>query len=120
MQNRECGEPGDYTHLTSWFILNHASNASDKFGRTDKVVVHEWAKLRWGVFEEYGYPGDAMFPMFYMKTTWGASGQVDVLKPNFCTSTEVEGEDLDPLCILLLSSHPEPHPQPRCWCRSWA
>jgi len=95
IQNRECGEPGDFTHLTSWFVLNHATNASDEFGRTDKVVVHEWAKLRWGVFEEYGYPGDPKFPMFYMKTTWGASGQVDVLKPNFCTSTEVEGEARD-------------------------
>ena len=75
MQNRECGEPGDYTHLTSWFVLNHATNASNEFGRTDKVVVHEWANLRWGVFEEYGYPGDAKFPMFYMKTTWGADSQ---------------------------------------------
>ena len=73
-------------------MLNHATNASDEFGRTDKVVVHEWAKLRWGVFEEYGYPGDAKFPMFYLKTTWGANGQEDVLKPNFCTSTEVSGE----------------------------
>ena len=32
-----------------------------------KVVVHEWAKLRWGVFEEHGYPGDAQFPLFFYK-----------------------------------------------------
>ena len=56
VQNRECGDPGEFTHLSSWFVLNHASNASTEFGRTDKVVVHEWAKLRWGVFEEFGYP----------------------------------------------------------------
>ena len=67
-------------------MLNHATNASDEFGRTDKVVVHEWAKLRWGVFEEYGYPGDAKFPMFYYRPTWGPSGQQDMLSPNFCTS----------------------------------
>ena len=24
-----------------------------------QVIVHEWAKLRWGVFEEHGYPGEA-------------------------------------------------------------
>ena len=67
--------------------------------------MHEWAKLRWGVHEEYGYPGDERFPMFYYKTSWGPSGQVrstsctlisslfqvDILKPNFCTSTEVLG-----------------------------
>merc|ERR1719500_1236675 len=35
IQNKECGEPGDFTHLTSWFVLNHASNASEEFGRTD-------------------------------------------------------------------------------------
>ena len=32
-----------------------------------KVVVHEWAKLRWGVFEEHGYPGDTRFPLFFYK-----------------------------------------------------
>ena len=95
VQNRECGDPGEFTLLSSWFVLNHASNASTEFGRTDKVVVHEWAKLRWGVFEEYGYPGDERFPMFYFQTTWGPNGQEDNTKPNFCTSTEVEGEARD-------------------------
>ena len=95
VQNRDCGDPGDFTHLTSWFVLNPANNATTEFGRTDKVIVHEWAKLRWGVFEEFGYPGDERFPMFYFQTTWGPNGQEDVLKPNFCTSTEVEGEPRD-------------------------
>merc|ERR1719239_1787753 len=95
VQNRDCGDPGDFTHLTSWFVLNHETNASTEFGRTDKVIVHEWAKLRWGVFEEFGYPGDERFPMFYFQTTWGPNGQEDILKPNFCTSTEVEGESRD-------------------------
>ena len=30
-----------------------------------KVFVHEWAKFRYGLFEEYGYPGDDIYPMFY-------------------------------------------------------
>ena len=95
VQNRDCGDPGEFTHITPWFVLNHMSNASSEFGRRDKVIVHEWAKLRWGVFEEYGYPGDQRFPMFYFQTTWGPNGQEDVLKPNFCTSTEVDGEPRD-------------------------
>merc|ERR1719341_1473372 len=95
VQNRDCGDPGDFIHLSSWFVLNHANNATTEFGRRDKVIVHEWAKLRWGVFEEFGYPGDERFPMFYFQTTWGPNGQEDVLKPNFCTSTEVEGEPRD-------------------------
>ena len=59
------------------------------------VLVHEWAKLRWGVFEEYGYPGDDRFPMFYFETTWTSSGQQDTLRPNLCTDTEVAGAAVD-------------------------
>ena len=37
------------------------------YGSLGKAVVHEWAKLRWGVFEEHGYPGDQQFPLFFYK-----------------------------------------------------
>ena len=37
------------------------------YGNVGKVLVHEWAKLRWGVYEEHGYPGDKQFPMFFYK-----------------------------------------------------
>ena len=33
--------------------------------------------------------------MFFLKTTWDADTQIDTLKPNFCTSSEVEGESVD-------------------------
>ena len=42
---------------------------SSAYGNWGKVVVHEWAKLRWGVFEEHGYPGDQQFPMFFYKVS---------------------------------------------------
>ena len=42
---------------------------SSAYGNWGKVVVHEWAKLRWGVFEENGYPGDQQFPMFFYKVS---------------------------------------------------
>ena len=48
---------------------------SSAYGNWGKVIVHEWAKLRWGVFEEHGYPGDPQFPMFFYKVrshqSWG-------------------------------------------------
>ena len=47
------------------------------------------------MYEEYGYPGDEKFPMFYYKSSWGPNGQQDVLKPNFCTSIEVTGTSQD-------------------------
>ena len=42
---------------------------SSAYGNWGKVIVHEWAKLRWGVFEEHGYPGDPQFPMFFYKVS---------------------------------------------------
>ena len=53
--------------------------------------MHEFAKLRWGVFEEHGYPGDEKFPMFYLKETWTAEGQTTLKKPNFCVNDNING-----------------------------
>ena len=56
-----------------------------------KTLIHEFAKLRWGVFEEHGYPGDDKFPMFYQRDQWTAEGQVTVTRPNFCVNGEIKG-----------------------------
>ena len=41
------------------------SNSSHPiYGDAGRVIVHEWAKLRWGVHEEHGYPGDLYYPVF--------------------------------------------------------
>ena len=47
------------------------------------------------MYEEYGYPGDQKFPMFYLKTVWTASGQMEVVKPNFCSNQELSGSSID-------------------------
>ena len=65
-----------------------------------KTLVHEFAKLRWGVFEEHGYPGDEKFPMFYLNTVWTADGQRTVAKPNFCASGEIRGYEQVQLLFL--------------------
>ena len=62
VRGSECGQPGSYIHITPEFLVD-----SSAYGNWGKVVVHEWAKLRWGVFEEHGYPGDEQFPMFFYK-----------------------------------------------------
>ncbi|KAM5159944.1 calcium-activated chloride channel regulator 4-like [Callospermophilus lateralis] len=46
----ECGEKGEYTHFTPDFILGRKHN---EYGPSGRVFVHEWAHLRWGVFDEY-------------------------------------------------------------------
>uniref|UniRef100_A0A8D2JAD0 VWFA domain-containing protein n=1 Tax=Varanus komodoensis TaxID=61221 RepID=A0A8D2JAD0_VARKO len=51
LQYGGCGEQGRYIHFTPNFLVN------DKFqvfyGTRGRVFVHEWAHLRWGVFDEY-------------------------------------------------------------------
>ena len=54
-------------------------------------MVHEWAKLRWGVYEEHGYPGDSKFPMFYLKSTWTVNGPENVVMVNLCLNEELVG-----------------------------
>ncbi len=54
--------------------------------------------LRYGVFEEHGFPGDPAYPMFYYETEEAADDDDDddggvtyVLKPSFCTNQELRG-----------------------------
>ncbi|XP_006984809.1 calcium-activated chloride channel regulator 4A [Peromyscus maniculatus bairdii] len=49
-QFTECEEKAEYIHLTPDFILGKKEN---EYGPSGKVFVHEWAHLRWGVFDEY-------------------------------------------------------------------
>ncbi|KAM8930570.1 calcium-activated chloride channel regulator 1-like [Pelodytes ibericus] len=51
LQYGGCGEPGRYIHLTPTFLLD--DNLISVYGPRGRVLVHEWAHLRWGVFDEY-------------------------------------------------------------------
>nr|XP_012320212.1 calcium-activated chloride channel regulator 2 [Aotus nancymaae] len=51
LQHRGCGKEGKYIHFTSNFLLN--DNLTAGYGSRGRVFVHEWAHLRWGVFDEY-------------------------------------------------------------------
>ncbi|XP_006169767.1 calcium-activated chloride channel regulator 4 [Tupaia chinensis] len=45
-----CAEKGEYIHFTPDFVLGKKQN---EYGPSDRLFVHEWAHLRWGVFDEY-------------------------------------------------------------------
>ncbi|NWU47030.1 CLCA1 regulator, partial [Dromas ardeola] len=51
LQYRECKEKGRYIHFTPKFLLD--DNLTKVYGEKGRVFVHEWAHLRWGVFDEY-------------------------------------------------------------------
>ncbi|XP_072547017.1 calcium-activated chloride channel regulator 1-like [Salminus brasiliensis] len=50
-QIKGCGEEGEHIHFTPNFLLN--DNLLKVYGPRGRVFVHEWAHLRWGVFDEY-------------------------------------------------------------------
>ncbi|XP_070389544.1 calcium-activated chloride channel regulator 1-like isoform X2 [Dermacentor albipictus] len=58
MQPRPCGEAGEYTLLPV---------AALRDPQADYLVVHEWAHLRYGVFDEFGTPRDPLYPAVYMR-----------------------------------------------------
>ncbi|XP_042318343.1 calcium-activated chloride channel regulator 1-like [Sceloporus undulatus] len=57
LQYGRCGEPGRYIHFTPNFLTN--TSLLHVYGSRGRVFVHEWAHLRWGVFDEYN--NDAPF-----------------------------------------------------------
>ncbi|XP_059584007.1 calcium-activated chloride channel regulator 1-like isoform X2 [Alligator mississippiensis] len=57
LQYGGCGEMGRYIHFTPNFLSN--DNLLNIYGSRARVFVHEWAHLRWGVFDEYN--NDAPF-----------------------------------------------------------
>uniref|UniRef100_A0A8C8VEV1 Chloride channel accessory 2 n=1 Tax=Pelusios castaneus TaxID=367368 RepID=A0A8C8VEV1_9SAUR len=51
LQYGECGNMGKYIHFTPNFLVN--DYLIDVYGSRGRAFVHEWAHLRWGVFDEY-------------------------------------------------------------------
>ncbi|XP_051021756.1 calcium-activated chloride channel regulator 4 [Acomys russatus] len=49
-QFTECKEKAEYIHLTPDFMLG---GKQSEYGDSGRLFVHEWAHLRWGVFDEY-------------------------------------------------------------------
>jgi calcium-activated chloride channel regulator 4 len=63
-QSRGCGQPGDRLLLPQSFLAawNATANA---WGSPGRLFVREWAKLRYGIFDEQGFAGDPLYPNFY-------------------------------------------------------
>ncbi|GAB0087730.1 calcium-activated chloride channel regulator 1 [Sergentomyia squamirostris] len=56
-QSGGCGEPGEQIFM-SYTGLNRET--------VDKEFVREWAKYRYGVFDERGFAGDSVYPKCFM------------------------------------------------------
>ncbi|XP_016432039.1 epithelial chloride channel protein-like [Sinocyclocheilus rhinocerous] len=49
-QYGECGAEGEYIHFTPEYLLN--DTLIELYGSRGRVFVHEWAHVRWGVYDE--------------------------------------------------------------------
>ena len=63
-QSRGCGLPGDFITIPYQFFTNW-NQTLEVYGDPAKVFVHEWAKFRYGIFDEFGFSGDDLYPNYY-------------------------------------------------------
>ena len=63
-QSRGCGLKGDHISFPYHFFTNW-NVSTEIFGDPAKVFAHEWSKYRYGIFDEFGYENDKLFPHFY-------------------------------------------------------
>ena len=61
---RGCGQRGDSIQLPESFFTNWNRTVSSR-GSPAKLFVKEWAKFRYGVFDEHGFADDPLYPNFY-------------------------------------------------------
>ncbi|XP_060559424.1 calcium-activated chloride channel regulator 1-like [Ruditapes philippinarum] len=84
-----CGAEGSYMFLSSTdFILK---GGYTRWGSHDHVIVHEWAHLRWGVFDEYPistkfYQGSGKW--IPVRCTTQIKGKIGIGKG--CSSNDIE------------------------------
>ena len=61
-QSGGCAAPGDVITLPHTFIVHQ--NLTQSHAR---AFVHEWAKFRYGIFDQVGFAGDNLYPSFYIR-----------------------------------------------------
>ena len=59
-----CGEPGRGILLPLQF-LSQWNSSLEQWGDPGKILAREWAKLRYGVFDEFGFSGDRQYPNYF-------------------------------------------------------
>ncbi|KAK3891031.1 hypothetical protein Pcinc_005053, partial [Petrolisthes cinctipes] len=109
-QSQGCGRQGDYIQLGSDFLRNNNNNNNNgtkthifyntnttkphnSHTQSARLLLAEWVKFRWGIFEERGYQDDPLYPLIFRDPTSG------VHRPNACP---------------LQKPRPELQPQPFC------
>ncbi|XP_042237431.1 calcium-activated chloride channel regulator 4-like [Homarus americanus] len=89
-QPGKCGSPGLHIHLTPDYLTEEKYQSW--WGKPGKSLVPLWAKLRWGVFDELGYPNDPIYPSFYYLANEEKFGDKNLsYAPSYCANAEITG-----------------------------
>ncbi|CAL4169699.1 unnamed protein product, partial [Meganyctiphanes norvegica] len=70
-----CGKQGEFIQLGADFLEDAVP------GEAASRLLGEWAKFRWGVFDQRGYEGDPLYPGTFRDPTTGDE------VPNVCSAT---------------------------------
>ena len=68
--------------MSSKFIANQTLSLEER----SKILLSNWAKYRYGVFDEHGFPGDKLYPLFW-NTPGAAVMTADQEKVTSCAAT---------------------------------
>ncbi|XP_072429382.1 calcium-activated chloride channel regulator 1-like [Chiloscyllium punctatum] len=90
LQYGQCGDKGRYIHFTQNFMLN--DSLIQVYGERGSVLVHEWAHLRWGVFDEY----NDLAPFYAVGDTYEATRCSKEIKGLKVSCSEVSCGACDP------------------------
>jgi len=99
-QPGRCGEEGEPILISDEYLINLMENTDEmivKYGPIGKVLTHEFTKYRYGIFEEYGYPGSHKNGEVYPSVSTQAFLDRDglwkmALVNNTCSDTKLEGK----------------------------
>lgn len=61
-QSKGCGRPGDFIYLPHTYLTNQNITRTKA-----NLFVHQWAKFRYGIFDEEGFSGDKLYPSYYKR-----------------------------------------------------
>ncbi|KAK3860859.1 hypothetical protein Pcinc_033121 [Petrolisthes cinctipes] len=88
-QSQGCGRQGDFIQMGA--DLLRASN-NESFTQASRLLLAEWAKFRWGVFDERGHTNDPLYPPTFRDPNthqWAATSCADgAVKGNICDPSQ--------------------------------
>ncbi|CAG0886062.1 unnamed protein product [Cyprideis torosa] len=99
LQVKGCGRSGERTYIPVTFLQSVSSNGDENEARA-RLLVREWAKLRYGIFDEGGFVDDPLYPAFYkeyIEEDLATPGrQADPERPTTCSDHPIVGNKVCP------------------------